>query len=318
MSGDQSWFETQLTAAPQLRFGHKLVDQLFDGFFVLDARLNVLHWNRGAERLTGLAAADVVGRSCDGDLALHCDEEGRPLSGRLSPAATALADGKPQVARLFLRRADGSLAPVIVRAMPLEGAEGGFAGVVESLIDDAENYALRSEVAKLARVATTDALTALPNRRGFDDLLEKASVRCDRYGCPFGLALMDLDHFKDINDQFGHGAGDQLLQAVARALSFVRRRDETVGRWGGEEFAVLIQPVAGRLELAAAVERLRTIVPRARIVAGEDLVHVTASAGAALARPGERLENLWSRVDRLLYQSKREGRDRLALEDDAD
>ncbi|MEN6525745.1 MAG: GGDEF domain-containing protein, partial [Candidatus Polarisedimenticolia bacterium] len=127
----------------------------------------------------------------------------------------------------------------------------------------------------------------------------------------------DLDHFKDINDQFGHGAGDQLLQAVARALSFVRRRDETVGRWGGEEFAVLIQPVAGRLELAAAVERLRTIVPRARIVAGEDLVHVTASAGAALARPGERLENLWSRVDRLLYQSKREGRDRLALEDDA-
>ncbi len=118
---------------------------------------------------------------------------------------------------------------------------------------------------------------------------------------------MDIDHFKAVNDRFGHPTGDQVLIMVARTLDLATRPFDLVGRWGGEEFLAVVTNV-GRGDLVGVADRFRALVRSSNL--RERSVSVTVSAGAALAEVDDTPESLLERVDRLLYLSKREGRDR--------
>jgi diguanylate cyclase (GGDEF)-like protein len=158
----------------------------------------------------------------------------------------------------------------------------------------------REELARrLERIARTDALTGLPNRRAWDEALERELARADRSGEPLCAALLDLDHFKDFNDMHGHQAGDEHLRAATLGWRGRLRPTDLIARYGGEEFAVILSAtrIAGAREV---VERLRGSVPR-----GE-----TVSSGIAEWDRSESGVELIARADRALYEAKRAGRDR--------
>lgn len=163
--------------------------------------------------------------------------------------------------------------------------------------------------------AREDMLTRLKNRRGFEDcaarhVLEEGSLS----GC--ALVLLDLDHFKLINDTYGHLLGDKVLQAVARVVQGLVKGRDTAARWGGDEFVVLLPqtPVEGALALA---EQIRQAITGGRIRGGPERAgpaQVTASIGVAGAQPHDSLESLLSRADRALYSAKRAGRNQVACQ----
>ncbi|HEY2478060.1 MAG TPA: sensor domain-containing diguanylate cyclase [Solirubrobacterales bacterium] len=160
-----------------------------------------------------------------------------------------------------------------------------------------EREALIAEVQNLAR---SDALTGLPNRRALDDRLPREMARTLRSGSDLCLAIIDIDHFKAYNDTHGHLAGDTVLRDCAAAWDAALRGEDTILRFGGEEFLVVL-PDCGADDATEIIERLRAATPEAQ----------TCSAGLAVWRPGESVDELVARADAALYRAKEAGRDRL-------
>lgn len=166
---------------------------------------------------------------------------------------------------------------------------------------------------ELQRFASTDELTGLPNRRSFMHALERALSRAakdpDRTLC---LAIFDIDHFKRINDRFGHPAGDEVIREVGvRAKNALRARD-VVGRIGGEEFAILL-PKADIVAAQAVCERMRAAMSAHPVRHDEHAIPFTASIGIAELQPGDDVDHLLARADTALYEAKTGGRDKVCL-----
>ncbi|HEX9954982.1 MAG TPA: sensor domain-containing diguanylate cyclase [Allosphingosinicella sp.] len=161
---------------------------------------------------------------------------------------------------------------------------------------------------ELRTIARRDFLTGAATRRAFVDAAEKEVDRLKRYGRVSSLLLLDIDHFKRINDQFGHPSGDEVLKAVAESCRAALRPSDMLGRLGGEEFGILLPEIDGGAARAVA-ERLRMLISRLRFDWARDL-RVTASLGAAPLRRAQSAD-AWMRVtDEALYKAKRDGRDR--------
>jgi diguanylate cyclase (GGDEF)-like protein/hemerythrin-like metal-binding protein/PAS domain S-box-containing protein len=168
---------------------------------------------------------------------------------------------------------------------------------------------LERSLQAMAYEAATDRLTGLWNRRHFEQVMAVELARCRRYGHVASLVLIDVDHFKAVNDRFGHDAGDRVLGALAAAIGRIARTSDTVCRWGGDELAVLTPGVS-----AAAAVRLGDRIREDLAAAPPDVpAPVTLSAGVAQLDPLETLEQWLKRADRALYQAKAAGRDRVEL-----
>lgn len=161
---------------------------------------------------------------------------------------------------------------------------------------------------KLVReLASRDELTGLVNRRHMTDLLQRAQTAYGRSGRPYCVAVIDLDHFKQINDKYGHGIGDEVLRRIAKVSQAVIRDNDTLARWGGEEFVLLL----GDSHLAAAragVERMREHIASHVMTVGPHRLTLTMSAGIAEPLDGESFERALTRADQALYVAKARGR----------
>jgi diguanylate cyclase (GGDEF)-like protein/PAS domain S-box-containing protein len=169
--------------------------------------------------------------------------------------------------------------------------------ITERRASEEEREALIAEVNLLAR---SDALTGLPNRRALDDQLPREMARALRSAAPLCLAIVDIDHFKAYNDTYGHLAGDSILRSCAAAWDAELRGEDTILRFGGEEFLAIL-PNCEPVDADEIVERLRAATPDGQ----------TCSAGLAMWRPGESVDELVARADTALYEAKESGRDRL-------
>jgi diguanylate cyclase (GGDEF)-like protein len=169
---------------------------------------------------------------------------------------------------------------------------------------------LQSALARIHRLATRDDLTGLVNRRHMEELAMLEQRRAMRSGSQPCLCLVDIDHFKRVNDQHGHAAGDEVLRLFARLASASMRETDVLARWGGEEFLVLL-PDTRPEEARAGFERLRRVLSRDE--AWGDLLHMRVSFSAGLTgwRPGEPLRDALVRADHALYEAKASGRDLL-------
>jgi diguanylate cyclase (GGDEF)-like protein len=169
----------------------------------------------------------------------------------------------------------------------------------------------------LAQQATTDPLTQLKNRRAFFDNAEKFFSQARRYHSDLSVMLLDIDHFKRINDTHGHHGGDEALSHLAAVLSQMIRSEDTVARIGGEEFGVLM-PDTNRLGAAVLAERMRAAAEREPFVLAGRTVHVTVSIGIASFGPDgyDSFDQLMSAADRRLYLAKSSGRNRICVNDD--
>lgn len=161
---------------------------------------------------------------------------------------------------------------------------------------------IRRQAAELERLASTDMLTGLANRRVWEDALPRELARSTRTGAPVAIAILDLDHFKLYNDTHGHQVGDLLLKEIAALWPAELRDSDLLARHGGEEFALLL-PDCGTADVEAVVEKVRRAIPP----------DMTASAGAAVWDGIEEAEHLVRRADDALYSAKRDGRDRTVV-----
>jgi diguanylate cyclase (GGDEF)-like protein len=158
-----------------------------------------------------------------------------------------------------------------------------------------------------------DELTGVGNRRFGKMQLEACFNQFSRYNWKFGVLFIDIDHFRNFNDQFGHGAGDVVLKAIAKTISSNIRSFDSVSRWGGEEFVTIAINV-GEKELKKIAEKLRVLIRESYINLIGARVQVTVSIGATLSRSGDTPDSLINRADKLLHQSKQDGRDKVSIE----
>jgi two-component system cell cycle response regulator len=171
-----------------------------------------------------------------------------------------------------------------------------------------ESLSARSET--LEHAALTDGLTGMQNRRFFDDALREYIEEFRKIDKPVGLMILDLDHFKAVNDTHGHDVGDKVLQAVADCLKDMTRYHDVVARLGGEEFAVVAPNMDENLLMKLA-ERIRKAIAGLVIVSGNVRLKVTTSVGLAVWDQHESAEEFYRRADKHLYQAKRLGRNRV-------
>ena len=173
---------------------------------------------------------------------------------------------------------------------------------------------LKAVLAQADEVSHTDALTYLPNRRQVINNLQKEVHRAERYKTPLSISMMDIDHFKNINDTFGHTVGDQVLLQLANLLREGVRESDMVGRYGGEEFLIVLPNTELRMAAELAARLCKSIREKDIEVVGK--VHITVSIGVAEYRHGEETwQKFLSRADMALYAAKNAGRDRWAAPD---
>lgn len=282
-----------------------IADQMHDGLYLLDLERRITYWNRAAERITGYRAEEVIGKRCSDNILVHVDSQGRELCSRLCPAGATMVDGSNRQAELYLKHKDGHRVPVSVRVSPLRDEQGKIIGGIELFAQTNTRDDLQSRLRKLERLALLDDLTQLPNRRYLETELESQFNMHDRKGVPFSILLVDIDHFKQVNDRYGHQVGDLVLKSLAKSMSGVTRSFDTIGRWGGEEFLGIF-PNTEKEDLKVVAEKIHTVARYTQVP--NNKLRVSVTIGCAVVRSSEDKTSLIQRADEALYQGKETGR----------
>jgi diguanylate cyclase (GGDEF)-like protein/PAS domain S-box-containing protein len=293
-------------------FHERLLDSLHDGVYFVDRERKIQYWNQGAEHLTGYTASEMVGRTCSDNLLMHVDEKGCLLCLNGCPLAGTILDGKRREAEIYLRHKLGHRVPVFVRASPITDSAGCIVGAVEVFSDASAKKSIERRVGELENLAFRDALTGVPNRRYAELKVKQAIQEVDEFGRSIGLLMIDIDHFKAVNDKHGHSTGDDALLAVCKTLTSNLRLGDTVGRWGGEEFLVINTDVT-HSTLGASAERCRMLIAESAVLVGNERLRITASVGATLIKAGDSEQSAIKRADDLMYASKAAGRNQVTL-----
>ena len=293
-------------------FTLELLDHLNDGVYVVDRARKVTFWNRGAQSITGWAPRDVIGTSCAEGVLGHVDADGNELCRDACPLAAAMADGKPHRADVFLRHRAGHRVPVRLEAVPVRDASGEIVGAVQVFTDQTERMEAIKRVEELTEIVFLDPLTGIGNRRYAEVVLDEKMAELSRYGFRFGVLFVDVDGFKRVNDEHGHAAGDEVLKMVATTLARSARSLDFVGRWGGEEFVVLLSNVTD-FSLPLVADRARRLVEHSELPTPDGPLRVTVSIGATIVRTGEAPADVLRRADGLMYEAKSAGRNRIVV-----
>lgn len=284
-------------------FYRALLDSLNDGIYFVDRQMRITYWNRAAESITGYSAEQVCGIRCADKVLMHVDGEGNCLCSGGCPLAASIEDGEPRTAEIFLHHRSGHRLPVLVRTAPVTDESGQIVGGVEVFSDNSRHMAELQRASELERAACIDHLTGLANRRYTEKCLADRLQEHERYGWPFGVGFVDLNGFKLVNDSHGHDVGDRLLRVVARVLESNLRTFDIAGRWGGDEFVLVLANVDEE-QLEAISQRLRCLIRESTVEIAGQVLHPTASIGYSLARPGDSVESIIRRADADMYREK--------------
>ncbi len=323
-----------------------------EGLIIQDVDGKITVCNPSAERILGLNAEQLIGVAEADSQWTAVHEDGSEFSLEHRPARIAMQTGKTQRdVRVGIKRPDGTFVWTSMNAAPfLRTNSPSPCGAIVTLTDISYRKELEQQVAerlqqnnallensiqehartkeqlvtavsdleeanrRLAVLATTDGLTQLKNHRAFQDILTYEFARVKRYQSLLSIVMIDVDHFKDYNDTFGHPAGDEVLRAIGEMLKGAARQTDCVARYGGEEF-VLILPETGTEKAMIVAERCRTMMEQA-VWANRD---ITISVGVASYKPATTsVAHLISEADAALYHAKQGGRNRSAHFQDID
>lgn len=291
-----------------------LLERVSDGIYFVSRDRHITYWNHGAEQITGYPAEEVAGRSCAEGILRHVNDAGRQLCLHGCPLAGVMKDGVPRTAELYLHHKDGHRVPVTVRSEPIRDETGAITGAAEVFTSRRPNSSGGAD--RRLNDDALDPVTGVTTRR-VGELQLESLVRAAAEGVQsLGILFLDADHFKAINDTFGHGVGDQVLRMVGTSASSGLRAHDQVIRWGGEEFLALLPGVTLGV-LDAAAERVRMLVENSWIQHGADQARLTVSIGATMALATDSPQSLVDRADHLMYASKHAGRNRVTSDSGA-
>jgi diguanylate cyclase (GGDEF)-like protein/PAS domain S-box-containing protein len=283
-----------------------VIDGVSNGVVLQDREGTVLAVNPSAERILQQSAQTLVGRSMD-LMQYGFDENDNSLAGEASPVLKALLEAAPVTGlQLCFKPPQGQHRWLWFSAIPLlRDADPAPYAVLSSFEDVTE---LREVQNQFSALANRDALTGLPNRFKMMEMGAGAVATAERRGSGLGLLFVDMDHFKDINDTYGHLAGDTFLREVTQRLKGALRDTDTIARLGGDEFVVLIEPCASSAAAEHVANRLLSELHQPFVVAGNP-VHAGASIGIALyPEAGTTFNELLKAADTAMYSAKESGR----------
>lgn len=292
-------------------FYKTLMDNLYDGVYFVDRDRHITYWNKGAERITGYPKTKVVGTFCHDNLLNHVTENGKHLCQDGCPLLATMQDGRPREAEVYLHHADGYRLPVLMRTSPIRDESNNIIGAVEVFSNNKSLFKMRRKVDQLEQAILVDPLTGVGNRAYAELKIKPALDEYKLQALPFALLFLDIDHFKSVNDVYGHNVGDMVLKNMANTLKYNLRGSDICGRWGGEEFIVVVFEV-DQAVLESVADKLRSLVETSAISIGGQDLYVTVSIGATLVTKDDTLETLVHRADLLMYKSKAEGRNRIS------
>ncbi|MHB8121151.1 MAG: sensor domain-containing diguanylate cyclase [Desulfuromonadaceae bacterium] len=295
-------------------FYREILDNLYDGIFFVDKNGCITYWNNGAASLTGYSAIDVTGRNyCDIFQPLDkygkhlCENDTYPFS-RVSDISTLTE------IEAYICHKEGHLLPISIRIAPMREVGKQYVVAVEIYSSSSPRYAMRQRLEELQEMAMHDPLTGIANRRFVEINLAARLEEFKRYGFAFSVMFIDADNFKAINDTHGHAVGDRILKMIGTTIANSLRSFDIVGRWGGEEFVVLLIHTKNE-DLFKLADRLRRMIENSTLTLdnGETL-KVTVSAGTTAAQAGDTVGSLIERADKLMFESKRRGRNQVSVE----
>lgn len=315
-------FVTGPEIRPRSRFGAKgtafgglveeevyrtILAQMEDGVYFVDRDRRITYWNEGAEHITGYSADEVLSHSCSEGILRHVSEGGRQLCITGCPLAGVMKDGKSRGAQVYLHHKQGHRVPVLVKGSAIRDPEGLIIGSVEVFHRRPSTRFAQVTDRERREDAYIDPLTDLGNRRFGEAQVQPIIAAVHAETTTLGIVFIDVDHFKTVNDTYGHQTGDAVLRMVGQSLANGLRNSDWPIRWGGEEFLAILPGVTPEgLEISA--ERLRMLVEHSWIQVGEQQVRVTISSGMVMVRPRESFAEALDRADRLMYRSKKGGR----------
>ena len=287
---------------------HNITEAAQDAIVMMDPTGRISFWNPAAEHIFGYLREEALGQNLHQLLA---PERYHETQDKAFPAFLNTGRGNAigKTLGLHARRKDGVEIAVAISLSAIQMQGQWYA--VGILRDETER---QSQEAELRRLATTDHLTGLANRRHFLAQVERELERFKRYADPAALLMLDLDHFKQVNDAYGHAIGDAVLKHFADLAGQALRKIDLLGRLGGEEFAALLPgtTMAGAYPLA---ERLRCIVMESPAATDAGPVGFSVSVGVALFAPDDHDAGaILIRADRALYRAKHRGRNRVEMQ----
>jgi diguanylate cyclase (GGDEF)-like protein/PAS domain S-box-containing protein len=290
-----------------------ILESLSDGVYFVDPDRRITFWNKGAEYITGFTRTEVIGHRCSDNILNHVDANGNAMcETEQCPLTKVLNSHTFGSEVVFLHHRNGHRIPVKVKATPMFNEQGQIVGATEIFSESVE-YDLHQKIRELESTALMDPLTGIGNRRYLDTHLDSHLHSFKRYGSNFGIMMIDIDHFKIINDNFGHDIGDRVLKMVANTLGANIRASDHLGRFGGEEF-VIILPNVTQDKLVSVSDKLRTLIESSFISVGKQDINVTISIGTTICLPDDDNYKILKRADRLLYYSKQNGRNRVSTD----
>ena len=283
----------------------KIIEQVHDGVILTDPFGIIKGWNAGAERMFGYQSAEVIGRSA---AAILVDPD---VNARIGEIVRSFDRGVQHAdLDVVMRRKNGEQFPVQLLLSPLRNASGGVTGTIGYHLDISERKKLED---KLERLAIVDELTGAYNRR---HLLSQAPIeieRARRFKRALSFLFIDLDHFKAVNDRFGHIFGDMVLAMFTQTCRGDLRPTDMLVRYGGEEF-VIMMPETSQEQAVAAAMRLSDHVKETWFSKDPPYRGLTISVGATSLRDTDRgIDSVLERADKAVYRAKALGRDRIEL-----
>jgi len=242
---------------------------------------------------------------------MHTNEQGTYLCIADCPLVVSIRKNLVVEASVYLKHKNGFRIPIVVRTVPISD-HGIVIGAVEFFQVQADRMTNLYNLEQLRSLALMDSLSDLPNRYYIETLLHSKISEHAIFPVSFGIVFFDLDCFKALNDRYGHEAGDLVLKNVSKTFSHNISNADHIGRWGGDEFVgVCVCPDAEALKTVA--EKMRILIENTSTQFGDITLQITLSAGATLYREGETDRQLIARADELLYQSKKNGRNRVTV-----
>ncbi|WNF38475.1 diguanylate cyclase [Bacillaceae bacterium IKA-2] len=288
-----------------------ILENFYEGVYYVDKHRTITFWNQGAERISGFTSSEVLGKACFNNILNHVDNLGNQLCFNGCPLHETITDGDMREGSLYLHHKNGHRVPVTVRTIAIYNGDT-ILGAVEIFVDDSKKHELLEQVEELKVLALKDQLTGLANRHYINNFLSFKMNEFKMLGIPFGIAFMDIDNFRDFNNQFDHLTGDEVLKIVAKTMSSVVRSSDLVGRWGGEEFVAVLTGI-NEEQLLNICEKIRMLTEASSLRKNESNLSVTISIGATIFKEEDTIQGALERVDGLLFQSKGNGKNCVTL-----
>jgi diguanylate cyclase (GGDEF)-like protein/PAS domain S-box-containing protein len=278
-----------------------------DGIYFVDRKRKILYWNKAAEEITGYKKEEIINKRCFDNILRHVDENGTLLCLTKCPLVRAMEKGEIVSENVYLHDKNGARIPVNVETIPVRNRKGEIVGAVERFNQGWGLPLIRENIQKLQKDAFIDQLTQIPNRRYLEIKIDEAIKEVNLLNKSHGFLFIDIDDFKKLNDTYGHLIGDRVLRTIAQTILSNIKPHDIVGRYGGEEFAVILKDIDEE-NLKKFTNTIRILINNSSIdIDGREL-SITTSIGCTLIRKDDTIQSLIARADALMYEVKKSGK----------